>query len=67
MLYEINTMPWTYESHEHEIALFEHEAVVEDRTLVLFAILALLGLGTSGVLFYKLRQANKRHKYEMIV
>lgn len=67
MLYEINTMPWTYESHEHEIAVFEHQAVAEDRTLVLFAILALLGLGASVVLFFKLRQAVKRQKYDLVV
>ena len=66
MLYEINTMPWTYDSHEHEIPVFEHEAVVEDRILVLFIILAVIGLGTSAVLWNKLRQADKRRMYEAI-
>lgn len=69
MLYEINALPWTYESHEHEIAAFENQAVTEDRLLVLFVILAVVGLASSAVLLYKLRQAtnqSKRHMYETI-
>lgn len=66
MLYEINTMPWTYASHEHEIPVFEHQAVAEDRMLVLFVVLSLIGFGMSAVLGYKLRQVGKRSKYEAI-
>jgi hypothetical protein len=67
MLYELNAMPWTYESHEHELSVFEHQAVIEDRTLVFVVILSIIGFLTSGVLYYKLRQVeSKRMMYETI-
>ena len=66
MLYEINTMPWYFESHEHEISAFQNQPVTEDRILIVFVFLTVLGFVTSGVLFWKLRHSSKRYGYETI-
>jgi hypothetical protein len=67
MLYEINAMPWTYlRSHDHEIVMFEHRPVAEDRLLVVLFALSIIGLGSSMLMFLKLRQSSKRHIYEEV-
>ena len=66
MLYEINAMPWAYSRQEHEIVLFEHRPVVEDRLIVLFFVLSIVGLGSSIIMCLKDCQRNKRHSYEVV-
>jgi GDA1/CD39 (nucleoside phosphatase) family len=67
MLYEINAMPWTYlRSHDHEIVMFEHRPVAEDLLLVVLFALSIIGLGSSMLMFLKLRQSSKRHIYEEV-